>query len=735
MPLRSRDGGAARRRPPVRPSCVHAAAANDCGPASLASVCRAFGHRVLLADVRRLAGTDVQGTSLAALRDAAVRLGFHASSGRATAGIGELPKPAILHLLGEQAGHFVVLFSVRRRRALVADPSIGLVRVSTCDLSARWTGAALLLAPGPNLCADFIAKKRRPSMALGWLRTEWRAILLCALLSLAAWCAAVGLSRITGTIVDSLATPSAWSDWEVMAWFGAATVVGAAAFVLLRSVLLAFLACRVERSLGRHFAHHVLALPIRTFDRLNAGDVTARLFDIDAVGGFAAGAALSAAIDSVALLATGVALLMLDPKLAVIAIASAAPVAAAGVFGARAFERRERELRVLTSRMTSGLMDLLLNIKVVKMYAFENRSSHDLARMHGAAKRGQRDQGVCQGWIAGIGGLSGGAATLAIVLVGTRMAAAGRGTVGQLVFFMGIAGLFIGVAAQVVPSLLAFSQARVAAGRLDDLFARETESPVSAGLNGGSGSLTLCDVSFAYGGSPVLASVSLALTPGEAVCILGETGCGKTTLACLLAGLLEPQAGRISSGGERSAQPASLRSRTLVVFQEHGLLQGSVRHNILLGLTARENEIRSAAESACANEFIRKLPGGYDYLVGPGGGLLSSGQRQRIALARALLRNPEVLVLDEATSNLDSETELRILGNIRRARAGLVTVFITHRLTTALRCDRILVLGGGAIVQEGSHRELIEKPGPYRRLWKAYGVEPGSAAAEMAEVR
>lgn len=729
-----RPRGVASSRRRARPCCVNAAAANDCGPAALATICRAFGVPVALEEVRRLAGTDLQGTNLDDLRRAAEVMGFSASSGRASVGLSELPLPAVLHLTGEPADHFVVLFSVRGGRALIGDPSIGLIRLSLDDLAARWTGATVLLRPGPGFPAFTPGRPRRSGLLWRALRQEWRCLAACVAMSLVAWGAAVALARVSGAIVDLLAPVGHRHGWDALALAGTAAVAGAVAFTLLKNLQLAFLSWRVVAGLGRRFAVHVMALPARAFDRISAGDVTARLFDINSVGHAVATAAFNGVVEIVALLVTGAVLLTLDPTLAAIALAAALPVAAAGLAGVRVFERQEREIRVLTSQMTAALMDLLLNIKVVKMYAFEGGAARHFAELHSRATAAARGQAVCRGWLSGVGSLAGAGATLAVVLAGASLAATGRGTLGQLVFFLGITGLFVGAAGQLVPSLLLLRQAQVGVDRLEDLFGREAE-PTAAPKDGNEireGHLRLHNVGFEYRrGTRVLSGINLDLAPGETVCILGETGCGKTTLASILAGLYEPTAGAavLDAAASDSCCGRGLRGHVLVVFQEHGLLQGTIRDNILLGWPAGEAEVIEAARLACADRFVRKLPGRYGYLVGPGGGLLSSGQRQRITLARALLRHPPVLILDEATSNLDSQTELEVLLNLRSSRERQATVFITHRLTTAMRADRVIVLAGGSIVEEGRHGDLLARPGAYQRLWAATGLAASQALA------
>ena len=228
------------------------------------------------------------------------------------------------------------------------------------------------------------------------------------------------------------------------------------------------------------------------------------------------------------------------------------------------------------------------------------------------------------------------------------------------------------------------------------------------------------DVSFAYDDRVVLQHVDLVLPQGQMVALVGPSGGGKSTLVNLLPRFFDPDSGSVRIDGVdcRDLTLKSLRSITGIVTQETVLFNDTVRANIAYGRSDLPIErIREAAAAAYSEEFIAELPEGYDTVIGESGFRLSGGQRQRLAIARALLKNPPILVLDEATSQLDSESEALVqkaLGNLMRGRTTLV---IAHRLSTVMRADRIVVMEGGRIVEEGSHAELLEMDGLYKRLY------------------
>jgi subfamily B ATP-binding cassette protein MsbA len=246
-------------------------------------------------------------------------------------------------------------------------------------------------------------------------------------------------------------------------------------------------------------------------------------------------------------------------------------------------------------------------------------------------------------------------------------------------------------------------------------------------------------VSFRYLPDPELPStldrVSLRVAPGEIVALVGPSGGGKTTLVSLLPRFWDVNGGRITLDGLdiRSLRLADLRGAIGIVPQEPALFSGTVRENIAYARPrAGDAEVQAAAGAAHAHEFIERLPQGYDTLVGERGVKLSGGQRQRVAIARAILKDPAVLILDEATSNLDTESERLIEDALSKLLVGRTTLIIAHRLSTVQRADRLVVIDGGRIVEEGTHAELLALDGTYARLYRRQFRE-GATLASAAE--
>jgi ATP-binding cassette subfamily B protein len=319
--------------------------------------------------------------------------------------------------------------------------------------------------------------------------------------------------------------------------------------------------------------------------------------------------------------------------------------------------------------------------------------------------------------------------TAALVWVGAMHVMQGRLNIGDLTIFLSYLKDLYAPIQNISANLAEISSSRAGLERVFavlDIRPDITDAPGARDLPAARGKVHFEDVTFAYeDGHPVLRRIDLTIQPGERVALVGRTGAGKSTLASLILRFFDPQEGRVTLDGQdlRDVTLRSLRSQVTLMLQEPILFHTSVVENLTLGAPMRSDLVREAARRAEAEEFIVALPQGYETVIGEHGATLSGGQRQRLALARALLREAPVVILDEPTSSLDVKTEGQVWRNVETLLEGRTAIVIAHRLTTARRADRIVVLEQGQIVEQGSHDELLARNGAYADMWRRGGQE------------
>lgn len=699
----------------------------DCGAACLASIAAFYGLQLPIARIRQLAGTDLKGTNVLGLVEAATKLGFSAKGVKGGfESIYTLPHPIIAHvIIDQQLQHYVVVYGASPKGIKVMDPGKGTLEIVLPDeFKKMWTGIALLLTPAES----FSPGKGTTSVTdrFRLLLQPHRAMLVQIILGAMVYtilglCTSIYLQKI----IDYVLPDGNRNLLNLMSVIMVCILLAQVFINYFKTVLTMKTGQQIDARLILGYYKHLLRLPQQFFDTMRVGEIVSRMNDAVKIRVFVNDVLINLAVNIFILIFSFTLMFTSYWKLALV-LFTVVPLYALVYYYSNKFNKRtQRKLMENSADLESQLVESINAIGTIKRFGLEDYSNVKTETRFVRLLQTIYSSGK-NSLLTGSGGqLVSGLFTVVLLWAGSSFVLDRQLTAGELLGFYALMGYFTGPVVALIGMNKTMQDALIAADRLFEIMDLEVESsanttPLTRDMMG---DISFKNVHFRYGTRKnVFSGLNLTISKGTITAIVGESGSGKTTLLSLVQNIYPLQAGSIQINGLdiKYISPDSLRTLVSVVPQEVHLFAGSVIENIALGeMEPDMKKLVGICRQLGILEFIEGLPESFMTNIGENGASLSGGQRQRIAIARALYKEPALLILDEATSSLDSLSEQHIQNVLFDLRdSGITILLIAHRLGTVMNADKIIVLQQGNIVEEGTHTGLLMNEGPYTRLWE-----------------
>ncbi len=703
----------------------------DCGAACLASVAGHYGLQLPIAKILQLCHTDKRGTNALGLIQGLEQMGFNAKGVKASSeNLPQAPLPAIAHtIFKEQFQHYVVIYKIHKGKISVMNPAYGKIETYTTEEFAKiWTGVLILLEPNEY----FEQRNEKTSLYQRFyqLIQPHRSILLQALVG-AIFYTILGLSTsiYIQKITDYVLVDGNRRLLNLLSVIMIVLLLFQIFLGVMKSVLTLQTGQKIDKYLILGYYKHLLKLPQRFFDTMRVGEIISRVNDAVKIRTFINDVSIQIVVNVFIVLFSFALMFTYYWKLALI-VALVIPFYL-GIYAITNWLNKKVERRMMeeSAELESHLVESLNAVKTIKQFGAEfyanNKTDIHFSTLLKTIYKSVLNSlfsGNASEFVSRI-------FTIVLLWVGAGYVIDREITPGELLSFYALIGYFTSPVSQLIGMNKSIQNALIASDRLFEIMDLEQEEVTDKiELTAEQiGNINFENVTFSYGSRrEVFKDFSCVIEKGKTTAIVGESGSGKTTLATLIQNLYPVNSGKITIGDYEVQYLSHYSLRTLigVVPQQIDLFSGNVIENIAFGEDFPDMQrVIDLTKQLGILSFIEQLPNGFQTHLGENGSQLSGGQRQRIAIARALYKNPEILILDEATSSLDTDSEQVIQATLNELkRTGKTLIVIAHRLSTIAHSDTILVLRNGQLIEQGTHQELLARETTYKAMWEKQSV-------------
>ena len=721
----------------------------DCAAACLAMVCLHYKKETTITRLRDMMGTDLKGTNLLGLSKCAEKLGFNSQAVRVDREgfLSKYTLPAIANTMTKEGlSHFVVIFKITEKYIIIGDPAKDLIKMEIDEFYKTFTGAMIILKPNNSFETGKLKKEKIFYRFINLLLPQKKLFIYSILASVILTILGIVSSLFNKILMDEILPYRLENTLLLVLLIFSVIAITQTAISFVRSWMMLYLSQKIDIPLMLGYFEHIYKLPMKFFSTRKTGDIITRFSDAFTIKDIFTNIAMTLIMDIAMALITGVILFRMNSTLFIIIFCMTIISIILVFIFKQPYKKINEEQMQQGSILNSQIIEGLRAVETIKGNANEEAELENIEREYIRSLRIGFKEGMLSNIQGSISSLVSTTGNLVLMYFGIMQVIEGNTTLGSLMSFMTLSGYFMDPIGRLVSLQLEIQEANISMKRMAEILDYEKEksaveknddnsmpsielpqenvdvSNMYQELEQVQGDIEFKNVTFRYGNrTPVLKNISFSIPEGKKVALVGASGSGKSTIAKLLLKYYEPEEGEICIDGINIQEynNQSLRRAISYVPQAIELFSKSIYDNIRVSRrNATLEEVKEAAKAADAHDFIKKLPMQYYTYLEEAGNGLSGGEKQRIALARAFLKNNQFYILDESTSNLDFGTENVIFDMIYNKFRKKTMLIVAHRLATIKQCDEILVMDQGEIVEKGNHEQLLAQKGLYYQLWE-----------------